>query len=136
VDAYSYQEIATSMTNKITLAVPTALAVLAVSIVLAATPGKPKTVIHIITVQWKADASPAQIEKAIKAAESMNYPGLKNVWTKPIKMQLPEGYKNIIVMEFQSEEALKNYADSEAQKNWYQVYMPIREESRTHDVTN
>ena len=124
------------MTKKITLAVPTALAVLAVSIVLTATPVKPKTVIHIITVQWKADASPAQIEKAIKAAESMNYPGLKNVWTKPIKMQLPEGYKNIIVMEFQSEEALKNYADSEAQKNWYQVYMPIREESRTHDVTN
>jgi len=124
------------MTKKITLAVHTALAVLAVSIVLTATPVKPKTVIHIITVQWKADASPAQIEKAIKAAESMNYPGLKNVWTKPIKMQLPEGYKNIIVMEFQSEEALKNYADSEAQKNWYQVYMPIREESRTHDVTN
>ena len=124
------------MTKKITLALHTALAVLAVSIVLTATPVKPKTVIHIITVQWKADASPAQIEKAIKAAESMNYPGLKNVWTKPIKMQLPEGYKNIIVMEFQSEEALKNYADSEAQKNWYQVYMPIREESRTHDVTN
>jgi uncharacterized protein (DUF1330 family) len=66
----------------------------------------------------------------------MNYPGLKNVWTRPIKMQLPEGYKNIIVMEFQSEEALKNYANSEAQKNWYQIYMPIREESRTHDVTN
>jgi len=124
------------MTKKITLALHTALAVLVVSIVLTATPVKPKTVIHIITVQWKADASPAQIEKAIKAAESMNYPGLKNVWTKPIKMQLPEGYKNIIVMEFQSEEALKNYADSEAQKNWYQVYMPIREESRTHDVTN
>jgi len=124
------------MTKEITLALHTALAVLVVSIVLTATPVKPKTVIHIITVQWKADASPAQIEKAIKAAESMNYPGLKNVWTKPIKMQLPEGYKNIIVMEFQSEEALKNYADSEAQKNWYQVYMPIREESRTHDVTN
>jgi len=124
------------MTKKITLAVYTALAVLAVGNLLAATPGKPKTVIHIITVQWKTDASPAQIEKAIKAAENMNYPGLKNVWTRPIKMQLPEGYKNIIVMEFQSEEALKNYANSEAQKNWYQVYMPIREESRTHDVTN
>jgi hypothetical protein len=44
------------MTKKITLAVYTALAVLAVGNLLAATPGKPKTVIHIITVQWKADA--------------------------------------------------------------------------------
>jgi len=31
-------------------------------------------------------------------------------------MQLPEGYKYIIVMEFESEEALKKYADSPAQK--------------------
>jgi hypothetical protein len=124
------------MTKKTRLAAYIGLSVLAAGMLLAATPAKPKTVIHIITVQWKADATPAQIEKAVKAAETMNYPGLKNVWTRPIKMQLPEGYKNIIVMEFQSEEALKNYADSEAQKNWYQVYMPIREESRTHDVTN
>ena len=45
-------------------------------------------------------------------------------------MQLPEGYKHVIVMEFESEEALKKYADSPAQKQWYDVYMPIREESR------
>jgi uncharacterized protein (DUF1330 family) len=51
-------------------------------------------------------------------------------------MQLPEGYKNIIVMEFESEDALKKYAGSEAQKQWYKVYMPIRDESRTHDITN
>jgi len=51
-------------------------------------------------------------------------------------MQLPEGYKHIIVMEFESEEALKKYTDSPAQKKWYEAYMPIREESRTQDVTN
>jgi hypothetical protein len=103
---------------------------------LRAAPEKPKSVIHVITVQWKANATPEQIQKAITAAETMNYPGLKRVWTKAIKMQLPEGYKNIIVMEFESEEALKKYADSPAQKQWYEVYLPIREESRTHDITN
>jgi hypothetical protein len=103
---------------------------------LFAAPGKPKTVIHVITVQWKANTTPAQISAALKAAENMNYPGLKNVWTRPIKMQLDEGYKNIIVMEFESEDALKKYADSPAQKAWYEIYMPIREESRTHDITN
>jgi hypothetical protein len=45
-----------------------------------------------------------------RAAENINYPGIKNVWTKPIKMQLPEGYKHIIVMEFESEEVLTKYA--------------------------
>lgn len=124
------------MTKKSTLALVVALAVLTAGILLAAGPAKPKTVIHVVTVQWNATATPAQIEAVLKAVETMDYPGLKNVWTKPIKMQLPEGYQNIIVMEFESEQALKSYAGSEAQKNWYKVYMPIRAESRTHDITN
>lgn len=104
--------------------------------VLSAAPAKPKTVIHVITVKWKSDATADQIQKAARSLETMNYPGLKNVWTRPIKMQLPEGYKQIFVMEFESEAALKKYADSPAQKAWYEVYLPIREESRTHDITN
>ncbi|MGC9946458.1 MAG: Dabb family protein [Bryobacteraceae bacterium] len=98
----------------------------------------PKTVIHVISVQWKKDAAPAQIEKAIKSAQALpaEYPGILHVWTKPIKKQLPEGYDHVIVMEFASEEALKKYADSAAQKKWYEVYMAIREESRTSDITN
>jgi hypothetical protein len=116
------------------LALVGALALMTTS--LTAAPAKPKTVIHVITVQWKQGTTADQISKALKAAEAINYPGLKNVWTRPIKMQLPEGYKNIIVMEFESEDALKKYADSPAQKKWYEVYMPIREESRTHDITN
>ena len=103
---------------------------------LLAAPMKPKSVVHVITVQWKSDATPEQIAKAIKGVETMSYPGLKNVWTKPIKMQLPDGYKSIFVMEFESEQALKDYASSPAQKAWYDVYMPIREESRTSDITN
>lgn len=99
---------------------------------------KPKTVLHVIAVQWKADATPAQIDKAVKAAEALpsQYPGITRVWTRQIKKQLPEGYTQMIVMEFASEDALKNYADSAAQKKWYEVYMPIREESRTNDITN
>jgi antibiotic biosynthesis monooxygenase (ABM) superfamily enzyme len=99
---------------------------------------QPKTVIHVITIQWKKGTTPAQIDKAIQAAAALpqQYPGITRVWTKPIKKQLPEGYSNVIVMEFASEDALKRYADSSAQKQWYEVYMPIREESRTSDITN
>jgi len=123
------------MTRKQMLSLSLLLALAAAGIATAA-PKKPKSVIHVITIQWKADATPQQIQQALQAAENINYPGLKSVWTRPIKMQLPEGYKNIIVMEFESEEALKKYADSPAQKQWYEIYMPLREESRTHDITN
>ena len=122
------------MTKRTILAVCAVL--IAAAAFLLAAPMKPKSVVHVIQVQWKSDATPDQIAKAIKAVEHMNYPGLKNVWTRPIKMQLPEGYKSIFVMEFESEQALKDYADSPAQKAWYDVYMPIREESRTSDITN
>src|SRR5687768_1523565 len=94
---------------------------LLLAIVASAAPNKPKSVIHVITIQWKAGTTPEQIQKAIRAAETIAYPGVKNVWTKAIKMQLEEGYKNIIVMEFESEEALKKYHDSPAQKQWYEV---------------
>jgi antibiotic biosynthesis monooxygenase (ABM) superfamily enzyme len=123
------------MTRIRTISLTLLLAILAAGFATAA-PKTPKSVIHVITIQWKADATTEQIQKALRAAENIDYPGIKNVWTKPIKMQLPEGYKHIIVMEFESEEALKKYADSPAQKQWYEVYMPIREESRTHDITN
>ena len=105
---------------------------------LFAADANPKTVIHVITIQWKAGTTPAQIDKALKGAEALPsaYPGIIRVWTKPIKKQLPEGYSHVIVMEFASEDALKKYADSAAQKKWYELYMPIREESSTSDITN
>jgi Stress responsive A/B Barrel Domain len=98
----------------------------------------PRTVIHVITVKWKADATPAQIDKVLATVAAMpaEYKGITHVWTKPIKKQLPEGYSHLIVMEFASEDALKQYVDSAAQKKFYAVYMPIREESRTSDITN
>jgi antibiotic biosynthesis monooxygenase (ABM) superfamily enzyme len=124
------------MTRKMFLTALSAAAMLAAVAFAADT--KPKTVIHVITVKWNADAKPAQIEQAIKAAEALpsQYPGIIHVWTKPIKKQIPDGYNHVIVMEFSSEDALKKYADSAAQKKWYEVYMPIREESRTSDITN
>jgi hypothetical protein len=98
----------------------------------------PKTVIHVITVKWKSDASQAQIDKALQAVVALpsKDPGIKHVWTRPIKKQIPEGYNTVIVMEFANESALQKYADSPAQKAFYDAYMPIREESRTSDITN
>ena len=105
---------------------------------LLAADARPKTVIHVISVKWKADATTAAIEKAIRGAEALpaEYPGILHVWTKPIKKQLPEGYSHVIVMEFASEDALTRYAGSAAQKKWYDAYQAVREESRTSDITN
>jgi hypothetical protein len=98
----------------------------------------PTTVLHIINVKWKADATPEQIKAAIDAVHQLpaRYPGIKRVWTKNLKYQGQEGMKQAIVIEFESPDALKKYADSPAQKWWYELYLPIHEESATHDITN
>jgi antibiotic biosynthesis monooxygenase (ABM) superfamily enzyme len=123
------------MTRRPFFAACTAL-ILATGVLAADT--KPKSVIHVIAVKWKPEATPAKIDQAIKAAEALpaQYPGITRVWTKAIKKQLTDGYTDLIVMEFASEEALTKYADSPAQKKWYESYLPIREESRTNDITN
>jgi antibiotic biosynthesis monooxygenase (ABM) superfamily enzyme len=96
----------------------------------------PKTVIHVVTVSWKAGTTPEQIKAALDGAQKLPaaYPGITRVWTRTIKAQGERTHA--IVMEFASEQALKDYADSDAQTEWYKVYTSIRERSTTFDITN
>jgi len=73
----------------------------------------PSTVIHIINVKWKAEASPAKIKAAIDAVHQLpsKYPGIKRVWTENLKYQGQEGATQAIVMESESLDALKRYED-------------------------
>ena len=100
---------------------------------------KPKTVIHVINVKFKDDAKKEDVAKAIAAIETVagKYKGIKNVWLNPILVQGgPSKFTHVLVMEFESVEALKKYTDSPEQKEWYKVWLPVRELSNTSDVSN
>lgn len=96
----------------------------------------PKTVIHVVTVSWKEGTTPEQIQAALEGAQKLpqSFEGIKRVWTKTLKAQGERTHA--IVMEFADEQALKDYADSDAQKEWYKVYTNIRGRSTTFDITN
>jgi antibiotic biosynthesis monooxygenase (ABM) superfamily enzyme len=96
----------------------------------------PKSVIHVVTVKFKADATPAQIKAALDGVVALptKYKGITHVWVKSIKVQGDKTHA--FVMEFADEAALKAYTDSPAQKEWYETYLPIREQSTTFDITN
>jgi hypothetical protein len=102
----------------------------------------PKSVIHFITVAFKADATPEKIQAALDGAQKLptQYKGITRVWTKALKVQNVEEAKvkktHLIAIEFADEAALKAYTDSDAQKKWYELYLPLREQSTTYDVTN
>ena len=96
----------------------------------------PKSVIHVVTVSWKAGTTPEQIQAALDGVKALpaSYKGITRTWTKTLTVQ--GGKANAFVMEFADEAALKGYKDSAAQKKWYETYVPIREQSTTFDITN
>ena len=96
----------------------------------------PKTLIHVVTVAWKEGTTPEQIKAALDGAHKLpsQFNGITRVWTKTVKAQ--GNRTHAIVMEFTGEAALKEYAGSDAQKEWYKVYEGIREGSTTFDITN
>ena len=96
----------------------------------------PKSVIHVVSVKWKADATKEQIQAAIDGVQALPaaFKGITRVWTKAFKVQ--GDWSHILVMEFADEAALKAYSGSDAQKEWYKSYLPVRERSNTHDITN
>ena len=96
----------------------------------------PKSVIHVVTVSWKAGTTPEQIKAALDGVQALpaQFKGITHVWTKSMKVQ--GGKANAIVMEFVNEAALEAYSGSDAQKEWYKTYLPIREQSTTFDITN
>ncbi len=96
----------------------------------------PKSVIHVVTVSWKEEATEAQVKAALDGVHALakEYPGITRVWTRCIKAQGNREYA--FVMEFKDEKALEDYAGSAAQKKWYESYYPARAASTTFDITN
>ena len=128
--------------KKLVLALLSAALMFGATARLAAADPAPKSVIHVVTVAFKEGTTPEQIQAALDGAQNLTktYPGITRVWIKTLKVQNPRGTEvprtHVIAMEFASEKALADYADSDAQKKWYEAYVPIRAQSSSFDVTN
>jgi len=97
--------------------------------------GQPKSILHVITVKWKGDSTDQQKQAAVDGVKTMaaKIPGVTNVWLKTVKVQ---GMDAVIVMEFKDQAAFDAYVEHPAHKDWEKIYLPIRELSQTHDITN
>lgn len=103
--------------------------------------GMPTSIVHVVTFRWKDDATAEQKQKAMDGVKTMAaaMPGIKNIWLKTLRVQSPtqeKPYSGVIVIEFANQKALDAYRDHPAHKAWEDVYLPIREESRSHQATN
>ncbi len=122
--------------KKLIMSLITAGLLLGATATMQAADSAPKSVIHVVTVSWKEGTTPDQIKAALDGVKALpsKFKGITRVWTKSVKVQ--GGKANAFVMEFADEAALKEYSGSDAQKEWYKVYTPIRESSTTFDISN
>jgi hypothetical protein len=110
--------------------------------------GTPRSIIHVVTVLWKEDSTPEQQQAAVDGVRKMAaaIPGIRNVWVKTLKVQGrgPAGkdgkpgrpYEAAFVIEFADQAAADRYVDHPAHLEWEKIYLPIREVSTSHQITN
>ena len=125
-------------TKNVLIAVLAAILILTAGIAIGANKfGRPNTILHVITCRLKPDTTPEQKQAVVKAIEKMaaEIPGIKNIWTKGIKVQ-GDRYTDAYVMEFANKAAFDAYVAHPAHKVFEDVYLPVREQSTTHDITN
>jgi hypothetical protein len=101
----------------------------------------PGSVLHVVTLNWKADATPEQRQQALDGIKAMagEIPGIKNIWLKKLRSQKDPGvaWDQIFAIEFVNEAAAKAYAEHPKHTEWTNgVYSAARQESRSHQITN
>jgi hypothetical protein len=98
---------------------------------------KPKSIIHFVAIKWTAESTPEQRKAAIEGVEKMasEIPGIKRIWVKPIRVQ-PRDFTGALAIEFEDQAAADRYAKHPAHDAWYKIYIPVRDESRSFQVTN
>jgi hypothetical protein len=103
--------------------------------------GQPQTVIHVVSLKWKADSTPAQQQAALDGVKTMagKIPGIKNIWIRSTKTQggtQEAPYKASFAIEFENEAAHKAYEGHPARAEWLKVYNVAREQSINQVITN
>ena len=98
---------------------------------------QPKTVIHVVSIQWKQGVSEEDKQKVFQGVKEMAdaVPGVKNVWIKSERVE-PRGFDDGFAIEFQDHASADAYASNPLHKAWNDRYLALRAASVAIDVTN
>jgi len=123
---------------KITMVLTLALALFGAGILTGKnTFHQPSSIIHVVTVKWKAESTAEQQQAALDGVKSMaaEIPGIKSIWIKSTRVQ-PREFNSAFAIEFEDKAAADRYVDHPAHKAWQKFYEPVHEESRSLQITN
>jgi len=99
--------------------------------------GQPKTIIHVVEVQWRPGVTAAQKQQVLDGIRNMaaQIPGIENIWVKPARLE-PRDFSTAFAIEFKDRAAADAYAESAAHDAFDKIYVPLRANSLSIQVTN
>jgi len=99
--------------------------------------GQPKTILHVVEIQWRPGVPQMDKDAAIAGIKDMasKMPGIKNIWVKWDRLE-PRDFSAAFAIEFRSREAADAYAESPLHDAWEKEYVPLRAASISIQVTN
>jgi hypothetical protein len=99
--------------------------------------GQPKTILHVVEIQWRPGVPQMEKDAAIAGIKDMasKMPGIKNIWIKWDRLE-PRDFSAAFAIEFRSREAADAYAESPLHDAWEKEYVPLRAASISIQVTN
>ncbi|HVA18433.1 MAG TPA: Dabb family protein [Candidatus Dormibacteraeota bacterium] len=99
--------------------------------------GQPKTIIHVVEVQWRPGVTDAQKQQVLDGIRNMaaQIPGIENIWLKPARLE-PRDFSTAFAIEFKDRAAADAYAESAAHNAFDKMYVPLRANSLSIQVTN
>ena len=99
--------------------------------------GQPHTVIHFVVYKWKNTTSQDDKDKALAGLKTLaaQIPGVKNIWLKTLRNQIRD-FDGVYAIEFTSQEAAADYAESPKHETWRKRWEELRENSLSFQVSN
>jgi len=99
--------------------------------------GQPKTIIHVVEVQWRPGVTDAQKQQVLDGIRNMaaQIPGIENIWLKPARLE-PRDFSTAFAIEFKDRAAADAYAESAAHNAFDKMYVPLRANSLSIQVSN
>lgn len=99
--------------------------------------GMPKTIMHVVIIEWKPKTTAAQKKAVIEGVRKMaeNIPGIENIWVKPVRVASLK-WNYAFAIEFANQAAANRYAKAPVHSAWAKLERAARLDSLNVQISN
>ncbi len=99
--------------------------------------GMPKTIVHVVIIEWKPSTTAAQKKAVVQGVRTMaeQIPGIENIWVKPVRVASLK-WNYAFAIEFANQAAANRYASAPSHSAWAKLENAARLDSLNVQIGN